>query len=212
VIEAATAAGVRRIVHIGTVDVYDAEDGATFDESCPKHAVDPGRRSYRQQKLAAENLLMAVVGGPEVVCLQPAVVYGPWSPPWTVSVLEEDLRTANNTLPTGPDTGVCNALHVHDLSDAIHFVATAPGVDHREFLVTGPDTISWGEYYDAHRRMAGVDPPEFYDAAQSPDRELYASRAVVSAERLVGLGFRPRIGVAEGLDQVERWAKWARLL
>jgi nucleoside-diphosphate-sugar epimerase len=213
VLAAATAAGVRRVVHLSTVDVYDPVPGPALDESCARpRPAGPGG-GYRQQKLAAEELVMATSGGPEVVCLQPTIVYGPWAP-LTVSVLEEDLRTANETLPTGQDTGTCNALHVHDLADAVRFAATEPGVDHLQLLVTGPDTVAWGEYFDAHRRLLGVAPPEFYDSAQVPadDRALYESRVAVSAERLAGLGFRPGIGFAEGMAQVATWARWAGLL
>jgi predicted dehydrogenase/nucleoside-diphosphate-sugar epimerase len=215
VLGAAFDAGVRRVVHIGTVDVYDPESRTVLDEDCPRIPVVDGRPgSYQQQKLVAENLVLSVTGGPEVVSLQPTIVYGPWGPTWTVSVLAEDLRTANETVPTGPDTGVCNALHVHDLAEAVRFIATADGVDHLRLLVTGPDTVPWGEFYDAHRRLLGIDAPSRYDRDSVPaaDRALYDSRVLVRADRLAGLGFRPEIGVARGLAQVAEWAGWAGLL
>jgi nucleoside-diphosphate-sugar epimerase len=103
---------------------------------------------------------------------------------------------------------------VHDLADAIQFAATAPGVDHLQLLVSGPETIGWGAYFDAHRQLLGIAPPDFYDSEEVPgeDRALYASPVVVSTERLAGLGFRPRIGIADGMAQVAEWAVWARLL
>jgi predicted dehydrogenase/nucleoside-diphosphate-sugar epimerase len=213
VLGAAIDAGVSRVVHISTVDVYDTVDSATLDESCPRLRRTDRQDSYRQQKLAAEDLAMAA-DGVQVVCLQPTIVYGPWGPTWTVSVLDEDLRTANETLPTGPDTGVCNALHVHDLADAIHFAATAADIDHVQLLVSGPETIGWGAFYDGHRRLLGVIPPDFYDREQVPgsDRALYESPVVVSTERLAALGFQPSIGIAEGMAQLAGWAAWAGLL
>jgi predicted dehydrogenase/nucleoside-diphosphate-sugar epimerase len=214
VLGAAIDAGVRRLVHISTVDVYNTVDSAILDENGPRlrPADNPG--SYRQQKLAAEDLAMAAADELEVVCLQPTIVYGPWGPAWTVSVLEEDLRTANETLPTGPNTGICNALHVHDLADAIHFAATAPGVEHCQLLVSGPEPIGWGAFYDKYRQLLGVAPPEFYDREQvdGSDRALYESPVVVSADRLAELGFQPRIGITAGMAQIAEWAAWAGLL
>ncbi|WP_325162393.1 NAD-dependent epimerase/dehydratase family protein [Actinophytocola sp.] len=215
VLGAALDAGVRRVVHLSTVEVYDTAGRDFLDEDCPRAAVAAGSPgSYRQQKLAAENLVLSMAGGLEVVCLQPTIVYGPWGPTWTVSVLEEDLTTANETLPTGPDTGVCNALHVHDLAEAVRFAATAPGVDRQRLLVSGPDTVPWGEFYDAHRRLLGIAPPSRYDRSQVPadDQALYDSRMVVRTGRIAGLGFRPEVDVARGLAQVADWAAWAGLV
>lgn len=76
VVRAAAKAGVPRVVHTSTIDVFHAEPGARFDESTvadyPKGTV------YERSKQRAEKLaLEAAEDGVEVVLVNPAGVYGP---------------------------------------------------------------------------------------------------------------------------------------
>jgi nucleoside-diphosphate-sugar epimerase len=215
VLDAARGAGVRRVVHLSTVDVYDTTGLARFDESAPALPEDPDDREYEQQKAAAERLALARHGeGPEVVVLQPGVVYGPWAGQWTTAQLARPAAEFD-LLPTAGDPGVCNAVYVDDVVGAIAAALTAPAAAGRRLLVTGPDEVSWGEFFDAFRRLRGLAAPTGRaQGAQVPDWELalYKSpaRAVgAQAEELLG---RSRVTLAEGFDLVAAWARWARLV
>jgi predicted dehydrogenase/nucleoside-diphosphate-sugar epimerase len=213
VLDAAIVAGVRRIVYISTVAVYDTANRAAVDEECPTFATAPGDLCYGQQKLAAErHISTAGAGRIEVVCLQPTVVYGPWGPSWTVRPLRR-LPVANYALPTGATAGTCNAVHVQDVADAVLFAATADGLDGARLLVSGPQPVSWGAFYDAYRSMLGLERPERSDPAGLEDweRDLYGSPAVVDTERIRAAGFEARVGFTEGIAHVAAWASWAGL-
>src|SRR2546421_400345 len=76
VVEAARAAGARRLVHTSTIDVFHAEPGASFDESV---VADYAKgTAYERSKQEAERAALAGAGdGLEVVVVNPSAVYGP---------------------------------------------------------------------------------------------------------------------------------------
>ena len=75
VARAARAAGVRRLVHTSTEDVFHAEPGERFDES--HVAAYPKGTAYERSKQRAEQLALSERDGLEVVIVNPAGVYGP---------------------------------------------------------------------------------------------------------------------------------------
>src|ERR671932_2186687 len=75
VVRAARDAGVRRVVHTSTIDVFHAEPGERFDES--DLADYPKGTAYERSKQHAEELALAARGDMELVIVNPAGVYGP---------------------------------------------------------------------------------------------------------------------------------------
>ncbi|MGW4130912.1 NAD-dependent epimerase/dehydratase family protein [Amycolatopsis japonica] len=212
VLTAARKAGVRRMVHVSSMSVYDSSAATTLTEDSALIAAEPGNLSYAQQKLAAEQLVLETTGDPlEVVCVQPTVVYGPGGPLWTVRPLRT-LREDNDCLPSGAG-GVCNAVHVHDVAEAILFLTEASGTHGRRLLLSGPEPATWGAFYDHYRTMLQLPRHGLAESANWPDadRTFYAGTAMVDTTRLTALGFRPRLSLADGMDQVAAWATWARL-
>jgi nucleoside-diphosphate-sugar epimerase len=213
VTQAAVAAGVRRLVHISTVAVYDAAGRARLDERCPRLAPTPGRRGYAEAKLAAEEIVLACSGALEVVVLQPTVVYGPWGGDWSRRALER-LERDNAWLPTG-GAGVCNAVFVDDVVEAIALSLTAPAAPSSCLLVSGAEPVTWGAFYDALRRMLRVPVPDGCDGPSGLEpweRDLYASSAAVDIERArTLLGYAPAYDLDRGMAALQAWAEWARL-
>jgi nucleoside-diphosphate-sugar epimerase len=108
VVRAAAEAGVRRVVHTSTIDVFHAERGARFDES--RVADYPKGTAYERSKQHAERLALAARGGgTELVICNPAGVYGP-TPASSVSIDGEMfaplIRGALPAMPPG-GLGVC---------------------------------------------------------------------------------------------------------
>lgn len=75
VVRAAREAGVRRVVHTSTIDVFHAEPGGRFDESTLAQYPKPS--AYERSKQHAEELALAAAGDVELVLVNPAAVYGP---------------------------------------------------------------------------------------------------------------------------------------
>ncbi|MFJ3923393.1 NAD-dependent epimerase/dehydratase family protein [Streptomyces sp. NPDC090022] len=215
VLAAARDAGVRRVVHVSTVDVYDAALAGAFTEEAAGRAADPADREYEQQKLAAEQLVLAAHGADlETVVLQPGVVYGPWAGQWTTAQLQRPAADFAE-LPAGEGGGACNAVYVDDLVDAALLAVTAEGVGGERFLIGHGEPLTWGAYFDAIRALRHLGAPEpgaGGGAVPDWELELYRSTARArfgkAAERL---GFEASVGFAEGVALTTRWAAWAGL-
>src|SRR5204863_69544 len=97
-------AGVRRVVHTSTIDVFHAQPGAHFDES---HVADyPKGTAYERSKQHAEELALAARDGMELVIVNPAGVYGP-GPPGSASLEEDFLKPLiRKRLPVVPPGGL----------------------------------------------------------------------------------------------------------
>ena len=144
---AALAAGVRRVVHFSTVDVYGRAGGVVDEEQA---LLETGRE-YGDSKIEAEKVCLEFVEkGLEVTILRPTIVYGPFSDLWTV---EPALRLGmrNWLLPVEACQGTCNLVYVDDLVRASVLALDAPGVVGRAYNVNGPDRPTWHQYVEALR-------------------------------------------------------------
>jgi dihydroflavonol-4-reductase len=104
VARAARAAGVRRLVHTSTIDVFEAAPGTRFDESML--ATQPKGTAYERSKQEAERLVLDAGGGMEVVMVNPAAVYGP-GPSGSASPEEGLFRPlVRGRLPAVPPGGM----------------------------------------------------------------------------------------------------------
>jgi dihydroflavonol-4-reductase len=74
-VRASREAGVRRVIHTSTIDVFHAEPGGRFDES--QVADYPKGTAYERSKQHAEELALAAAGDMELVIVNPSAVYGP---------------------------------------------------------------------------------------------------------------------------------------
>lgn len=104
VARAARAAGVRRLVHTSTIDVFYAPRSGRFDES--ELATHPKGTAYERSKQEAERLVLDTSGGMDVVLVNPAAVYGPG--PSGAASLEEDFfrPLVRKRLPAVPPGGM----------------------------------------------------------------------------------------------------------
>ncbi|GAA1560625.1 NAD-dependent epimerase/dehydratase family protein [Streptomyces globosus] len=213
VLSAARAAGVRRVVHLSTVDVYDPAVAGALTEDSPARPTDPADREYEQQKLAAEQLAAAAHGdGLETVVIQPGIVHGPWGGQWTTAQLR---RPAGDfaQLPAGSDGGVCNAVYVDDLAEAVLLAVDSAAAAGERFLVGHPEELRWGAFFDAVRALRGLGGPETVPAGEPVagwELELYRSTARVDAGKARRiLGFTARTPFAEAVELTGQWARWA---
>jgi nucleoside-diphosphate-sugar epimerase len=156
VMQAALDAGVDRVVHLSTVDVYGRATGTVSED------VDFGitGREYGDTKIEAEQVCLDFASkGLEVVMLRPTIVYGPFSELWTVEPAQR-VWERGWSVPRELCQGRCNLVFVDDLVRATLLALTAPGVSGGAFNVNGPDEVTWQEYIDALNRELGLEPIE----------------------------------------------------
>jgi len=152
-LDAAIAAGTRRVVHLSTVEVYGNASGEVREG----HALHPSN-AYGRDKLAAEGVCEAArAGGLEVAILRPAIVYGPFSRWWTERPAERLASGLWSSLG-GDGEGLCNAVHVDDVVSLVLLALRNPEAAHGAFNVTGPEAPTWNAYFRALNDALGLPP------------------------------------------------------
>ena len=130
---AAREAGVARIVHTSTYDVFDADRNGHLDER--QLATAPNQTPYERSKQRAEELGLAAAGaGTEVVIVNPGMVYGPG--PWASAGLDASLLDCLSGRLPGVPRGA--GLAFVDAVAAGHVAALERGVAGERYVLAGP--------------------------------------------------------------------------
>lgn len=146
---AAADARVARIVHASSAVVYDTWPAGPITPATPITAGQGG--DYRRTKAAMEQ---ALIGGPTpAAILQPTIVYGPGSALWTDAPIRA-LRAGGIVLPDPP--GLCPAIHVDDIVEAAIRAALLPDLTRERFLLSGPDRMTWADFYNGYAAHIGT--------------------------------------------------------
>lgn len=159
-IDASLANGVESFVHLSTFSVYEPlPDGPLSEETR-----DGDRAwSYVQNKLDLERMVLDAArerGLPGVV-LQPSIVYGPFCKPWT-NAPAEMLLSGTVVLPQ--ESGLCNAVYIDDLVDAMIAATRSPQAIGERFVISGPDAPPWAAVFGRFQEALGVDSLRFQPA------------------------------------------------
>jgi nucleoside-diphosphate-sugar epimerase len=220
VLDAAEAAGAKRVLHLSSVVVYGYEDATEQDEGAFRRACGI---PYIDTKSASDRI--ACRRG--AVVIRPGDVYGPRSI-WSRRPLE--LAGSGLLSVPGKGDGVMLPVYVDDLVEAI--VLGLRRGEPGEAYAVWDETISitFEQYFNRCARMAGRG-----EARRLPRALMRASGgAMEAAARLTGrppamtrhavtlidrrgtvsarrareeLGWKPKVDLDEGLRRVEEWAR-----
>ena len=163
--EAATRAGVRRIVYMSSASVHgQSPDPGTVEETPlhRRHAI-----AYNNAKVEAERQWQRLQPrGPEVVVLRPAIVFGPRSR-WVSACAEELLAGRAYLVDRG--RGVCNTIYVDNLLHASRLALTVPEAAGQTFFVGDREPMTWREFYEPIAKALGIDPGTIAALDRAPD-------------------------------------------
>jgi nucleoside-diphosphate-sugar epimerase len=203
VMEAALEAGVEKVVHLSTVSVYGAPEGAVDEE----HPL-VGGTVYGDSKLEAERVCFeARDRGLAVTLLRPTIVYGPFSADWTVEFAQR-LAAVGYLVPRGSAGGRCNLVYVDDLVRAVR-LALGPGRgDGGVFNVNGPDDVTWWEYFQALNQALGLPPLSERPAGGSRLRSTLFSPVRRAAKLAIRHLEDPIMWLYRNSGQARRVMKW----
>nr|WP_256369247.1 NAD-dependent epimerase/dehydratase family protein [Ruegeria sp. HKCCA6837] len=146
--QAAEIAGVERIIHISSIVVYDGWPQENLTEDSPLSQT--GGTPYQRAKMAMEQALMH--GNCPAAILQPTLVYGPGSMLWT-DRLAEWMAAGGVVLPD-PE-GLCNAVFVDDLVQAMLRAAVLEGLGQERFIISGAHPFSWSDLLTGYADIIG---------------------------------------------------------
>lgn len=164
----AAEAGVHRVVHLSTVDVYGAPEGEV-DES---HPLTLTGKPYGDSKIAAERVCEeAAAKGLSVTILRPTLVHGPFSATWTVAYAQR-LQKRPWLVAEADAQGTCNLLYVDDLVGAVLAALDADVPPGEAFNINGPERPTWHEYFTRLNDALGLPPLVAASSASARTKSL----------------------------------------
>jgi predicted dehydrogenase/nucleoside-diphosphate-sugar epimerase len=153
IVRIARECGVRQLVHTSTLMVYgDVTDGVLTEAATTRA---PRRHDYGYTKWQGEEIALREANrvGLPVAVIQPAAVYGPDSPPWTWLPINT-MKSGRIVLVNGGN-GISNAVYVDDVVAAMLNAAVEPRAAGERMLISGPDVVTWREFYAAFDELLG---------------------------------------------------------
>jgi UDP-glucose 4-epimerase len=189
-----------RIVLLSSIAVYGNIDEAV-DERSPLRP----RTPYAATK-AFGDLLGQVYSrryGLEIVSLRVSEAYGPGRV--LRSALQDIIDAALEHRPLRLAAGAdhpCHPIHVEDVARAVLAALAAPNPTSGTYDITGGERVTLGHVAALVRdRVPGADIELGPGALSGPDRQ--GPVAITAADR--ELGYRPRWGLARGIDDYCTW-------
>ena len=207
VLQAAAAAGVRRVVFVSSAAVYGDSPVSPKREDLAPDPLSP----YAVAKLAGERL-GATIPGIEFVAVRFFNVYGPRQAPDSPysAVIPIFLKTieAGRPLPVfGDGTQTRDFTFVGDVVAGLLLASDAPGLHGRVFNVATGRAVSVADMAHALGRAAGR-PVELDFRPPRPGEILHSLADVEAARR--ELHFRARVTLDEGLAEAVKWFRGRR--
>jgi nucleoside-diphosphate-sugar epimerase len=196
VLDAATRADIRRLVHISCVGVLGSDFPDGVDETAPIGLTGDARADVLAA--AEQAVCSAAAGGLPATVLRVADAYGPRAGRWTIwPVLL--LRAGRFVLVDG-GRGMVSPVHVDDVVSAVLAVAHAEPAVGETLHVAGPGPVPAADFFGYYVRMLGVPAPRsvpvrLYDAVGALARLPTPGKGI--GARLVG-GVDPRAHIDLG--------------
>ncbi|HJU33009.1 MAG TPA: NAD-dependent epimerase/dehydratase family protein [Hyphomicrobiaceae bacterium] len=152
---------VRRLVYVSTFSVYEPFPDGPLDEETRDG--DRGWIYVRSKlEMEAQVLKAAKEHGLPATIVQPTIVYGPFSKPWT-NAPAENLIYGSVVLPDRGE-GLCNAVYIDDLVDGLILAAVHPAAIGERFIMSGPKPVTWAEFFGTFADILGTAPPQYWPA------------------------------------------------
>jgi GDP-L-fucose synthase len=213
VIEAARRTGVAKLVFLGSSCIYPRLAPQPIPESALLAGpLEPTNEWYAVAKIAGIKLCQAYRRqyGCDFICAQPTNLYGPGDnfdllashvvPALMRKAEEARLAGAPSMTVWGSGAPLREFLHVDDLADALVFLARRYSGEEIVNVGSGEE-VSIRDLAQRICAAVGFSGRLEFDASK-PDG---TPRKLVDTARLAALGWRPRIGLDDGLAMTYRW-------
>lgn len=213
VIDAAYRYGVRKLLFLGSSCIYPKFAPQPMkEEYLLTGTLEPTNEPYAVAKIAGIKMCQAYRRqyGFNAICLMPTNLYGPGDNfdlqtshvlPALIRKFHEAKERGNGAVVVwGTGTPRREFLHVDDLADAALFLMLH--YDSEEIINVGVGKdISIRELAELVGEIVGFEGDIVYDTSK-PDG---TPRKLLDVSRLFAFGWRPKIGLREGITQTYRW-------
>jgi nucleoside-diphosphate-sugar epimerase len=231
VLEAARAAGARRVVHCSTGGVHGHIANPPATEDAPFNPGDV----YQDTKLEAEQAAreFGKTTGFDVVVARPIGIYGPGD----TRFLRMFRGLARGNFPMiGSGKPFYHLTYIDDLVEGFRLCGTVPAAAGRTYILAGPRYTTLEQLVAMVARELKVEPPRFHwpvwpfwtagllcEMVCVPLRveppifrrrvDFYTkSRAFDTTRARTELGFAPRVDLEEGIKRTADWYRGEGLL
>ncbi|MGN8119437.1 GDP-L-fucose synthase family protein [Labrys sp. 22185] len=213
VVQAAARVGVSKLVMLGSSCIYPRDAAQPIGEDqLLSGPLEPTNEWYAIAKIAGLKLVQAYrrQHGCDFIAAMPCNLYGPHDNFDLASghvlaalirrVHEAKLRQAPAIEIWGSGTPRREFLHVDDCADALVRLA-ADYSDERPINIGAGEDITILELLEAVKRVVGYAGATTHDRSK-PDG---TPRKLMDSSRIAALGWRPRIGLEDGLARTYAW-------
>ena len=206
VLRCARQAGARRFVYVSSSGVYGETDPASpLRESHPVQLT----TLYAMTKYASEQVVAANAGnGLETASARIAAPYGPMERPTGARTVMSVIYALVKAAMAGETVRLAGAdvardwTHAADVGQAIRLLLEAPGLSHPCYNVSSGVAFPLRRAADTLARIA---PPFAWQPAPPGTATIDGARASrrgpLDIARIRALGFAPRYGLEEGLEE-----------
>ena len=206
VAQAALSAGVERLVHTSSSEVYGTAQTVPITEAHPLEAQSP----YAASKIGADKLMDGFHRsyGLPVVTVRPFNTYGPHQSPRAIVPTVIGQALAGDRLRLGALEPRRDLTYVSDTVEGFIAAAAAPGVEGATMqLGTGSD-VSIGDLVDMVGEVLGKDLTVELDEQRVRPALSEVERLISSPERAKSLtGWEPTVDLREGLSRTVDWLR-----
>lgn len=207
---ACKSAGIKRLVHISSMAVHGPNPGP---ECASERTATIGHygEGYSDAKAEAERTVQkAIKAGFPAVILRPTIVYGPYSP-FVLNVIREASNGYVSLLDDG--AGVCNAVFVDDVCDAIFAALTNDGALGGAYFITDDHAIAWKDFNLTFANMVSP-PPRIVHLSSRDIREklqaakpTFASNVKAFGRLMASSEFHDQL---ESVPALKSWMRWSK--
>ncbi|SEL55625.1 dTDP-glucose 4,6-dehydratase [Nonomuraea pusilla] len=199
-LQACLEAGVRKVVHVSTDEVYGSIDVGSWDEDAPLRPRSPYAASKAGADLVARSY--AITHGLDVSITRCGNNYGPRQYPEKVIPLFVTNLLRGRKVPLYGDGGnVRDWIHVADHCAGIRLVARK-GLPGEVYHVAGTAELTNKELTGLLLEACGR---SWELVEHVEDRKGHDRRYSLDDSRLRALGYRPSVPFEQGLEETVRW-------
>jgi nucleoside-diphosphate-sugar epimerase len=156
ILDAAAAAGARRIVYVSTGNVFGDTKGQVVDETYERNLSEGFLSYYDETKFRSHELVRErIAQGAPIVIVQPGVVYGPGDHSEVGNMIDQ-LRTGKLKMRMFPDSRF-NFVYVDDVADGILLAQDKGSVG--ESYLLGGELASMNDLFEKTAAVLGKKAP-----------------------------------------------------
>ncbi len=232
-VEAAMAAGVRRIVHVSSITVHGLTTHGTIDEAAPLLG---GYDPYSKTKAAGERLLRQLIVNQDapVTIVRPGLIYGPRdenSFGRFVRMIEQ-----GKMIFIGSGANILPLIYVRDVAQGILQASEVEEAVGRAYLLVNDEQVTQRDYFSTIAKELNVAPPRLHipyrpalalagtaelvwhlrHKQQPPPLMRFGLMQIGGENRFKidrarrELGFSPQVDLADGVRQGIAWYRSSR--